>query len=40
LPALALYEKFGFRIEGTSPFYAWRNGGYVDAHHMARIRPA
>lgn len=38
--ALALYEKFGFRIEGTSPLYAWRNGHYVDAHHMARIRPA
>jgi L-phenylalanine/L-methionine N-acetyltransferase len=36
--AVALYEKFGFEIEGTHRRYAFRNGEYVDAHSMARIR--
>jgi putative acetyltransferase len=36
--ALALYEKFGFEIEGTHRRYAFRDGGYVDAYSIARIR--
>ena len=36
--AVALYERFGFEIEGTHRRYAFRNGGYVDAYSMARIR--
>jgi len=36
--ALALYKKFGFEIEGTHRRYAFRDGGYVDAYSIARIR--
>ncbi len=36
---IALYEKFGFEREGTHRRYAFRNGEYVDAYSMARIRP-
>ena len=36
--AIALYEKLGFEIEGTHRRYAFRNGGYVDAYSMARIK--
>ncbi|QBJ34978.1 GNAT family N-acetyltransferase [Hafnia alvei] len=36
--AVALYKKFGFEIEGTSRSYAYRDGDYVDAFHMARLR--
>ncbi|WP_192458071.1 GNAT family N-acetyltransferase [Musicola keenii] len=39
LPAQALYKKFGFIVEGESKDYAFRDGRYVDAFHMARIRP-
>jgi L-phenylalanine/L-methionine N-acetyltransferase len=35
---IALYEKFGFAKEGTHRRYAFRNGEYVDAYSMARIR--
>ena len=35
-PALAVYRKFGFEIEGTGKNYALRNGQYVDAYYMAR----
>ncbi len=35
---IALYEKFGFEIEGTHRRYAFRNGDYVDAYSMARLR--
>jgi len=35
---IALYKKFGFEIEGTHRRYAFRNGEYVDAYSMARIR--
>lgn len=38
-PALRLYRKFGFEIEGTHRRYAFRNGQYVDAHTMARLHP-
>jgi putative acetyltransferase len=37
-PAIALYRKFGFEIEGTHRRYAFRDGKYVDAHAMARLR--
>ena len=37
--ALALYRKFGFEVEGTHRAYALRDGRYVDATCMARIRP-
>ena len=36
---IALYEKFGFEVEGTHRRYAFRNGEYVDAHSMARLKP-
>ena len=37
-PAIALYEKFGFEIEGTHRCFAYRQGAYVDAYVMARLR--
>jgi L-phenylalanine/L-methionine N-acetyltransferase len=36
-PALKLYEKFGFVIEGTLKKYAFRAGNYLDAYTMARL---
>jgi putative acetyltransferase len=36
-PAVGLYEKFGFRVEGTLKRYAFRDGKYVDAYTMARL---
>jgi len=39
-PALALYRKFGFEIEGRFRGYAMRDGAYVDAYSMARLHPA
>jgi putative acetyltransferase len=36
--AVHLYEKFGFTIEGTARRYALRQGTYVDAFLMARLR--
>jgi putative acetyltransferase len=38
--AIALYKKFGFEIEGTLRQYAYREGNYVDAYAMARMRQA
>jgi L-phenylalanine/L-methionine N-acetyltransferase len=38
-PAIALYRRFGFQIEGTHRAYALRDGAYVDAHAMARLHP-
>lgn len=38
VPAIRLYEKFGFRIEGTLVGYAFRDGQFVDTYTMARIR--
>lgn len=37
--AIALYKKYGFEIEGTSRFDAFKNGRYASTHNMARIRP-
>jgi putative acetyltransferase len=37
-PAIRLYEKFGFAIEGTLAQFAFRDGQYVDAYVMARLR--
>ena len=37
-PALRLYKKLGFEIEGTQRKYAFRDGAYVDAYAMARVR--
>ena len=36
--AIHLYRKFGFDVEGTHRRYAFRDGGFADAHFMARIR--
>ena len=36
--AVALYKNCGFEIEGTHRRLAFRNGEYVDAYSMARIR--
>lgn len=38
-PAIRLYAKQGFEIEATSPAKMLRDGVYVAAHEMARIRP-
>jgi putative acetyltransferase len=37
-PAIRLYKKFGFNIEGTLVRYAFRDGQYVDTFIMARLR--
>ena len=37
--ALALYRKFGFEVEGTLREDAFRDGRYVDAFMMGRLRP-
>jgi len=37
-PALRLYKKFGFTIEGTLIRYAYRAGEYVDVYAMARFK--
>lgn len=39
-PAIRLYKKFGFVIEGKLVSYAYRDGQYVDTYAMARLRPA
>lgn len=36
--ALALYRRHGFEVEGTHRDYALRDGRYVDAYAMARLR--
>ena len=37
-PAIRLYKKFGFVIEGTLAEYAFRDGQYADVYAMARLR--
>ncbi len=38
LPAIALYERFGFVVEGVKRADAFRAGGFADAKVMARVR--
>ncbi|PYS48771.1 MAG: GNAT family N-acetyltransferase [Acidobacteria bacterium] len=38
--AIHLYERFGFEHEGTLRQHSFRDGSYVDAYMMARLRPA
>ena len=37
-PGVRLYKRFGFEIEGTNKAIAFREGEYVDAYYMARLR--
>lgn len=37
-PALSLYRKFGFEVEGHLKSFAFRDGEYIDAYCMARLR--
>ena len=37
-PAIALYRKFGFEVEGTARGFCFQAGSYVDVHTMARVR--
>jgi putative acetyltransferase len=37
-PAIRLYKKFGFVVEGTRRADAFRDGKYVDSYQMARVR--
>ncbi len=37
-PAVHLYLKHGFEIEGTRPMYALREGEYADVYVMGRLR--
>jgi L-phenylalanine/L-methionine N-acetyltransferase len=37
-PAIALYKRNGFEIEGTHRDFAFRSGTFVDAYAMARIK--
>ncbi len=39
-PAIKLYQKFGFKIEGREVQHAFRDGQYVDSYLMARLREA
>lgn len=39
-PAIALYRRFGFRVEGTHRGYAMRDGVYADVLAMARLHPS
>jgi putative acetyltransferase len=38
-PALRLYRRFGFEVEGTKRRYALRDGEWMDALAMARLAP-
>jgi putative acetyltransferase len=38
-PALRLYRRFGFEVEGTKRRYALRDGEWADALCMARLSP-
>ncbi|HEU4324806.1 MAG TPA: GNAT family N-acetyltransferase [Roseiflexaceae bacterium] len=37
-PAIRLYKRFGFVVEGTHHQWGFRNGDLVDAYTMARVR--
>jgi RimJ/RimL family protein N-acetyltransferase len=36
--AIALYEKFGVKVEGTHHRLAFRDGELADAYSMARLK--
>lgn len=36
--AIRLYERYGFEIEGTLRDFGFRDGAYVDAYMMARLK--
>jgi putative acetyltransferase len=36
--AVHLYRQFGFEVEGTMRDYAFREGGFIDAYMMGRLR--
>lgn len=38
-PAIALYRRFGFEVEGTYRAHALKDGVYVDGLAMARLHP-
>ena len=38
-PAVRLYKKYGFEIEGTLRRHSFRAGQYVDVYFMARLKP-
>jgi len=38
-PAIALYKRHGFELEGTHKAFAFRDGSLVDAYAMARVKP-
>jgi putative acetyltransferase len=38
-PAIGLYRKFGFEVEGTRRCDTFRDGKFVDSFEMARLRP-
>ncbi|MGO4704729.1 GNAT family N-acetyltransferase [Microvirga sp. 2MCAF38] len=37
-PAIALYKRNGFEVEGTHKAFAFRDGSFIDAYAMARIK--
>jgi len=37
LPALALYSKRGFQIEGTAVYALCIDGNYIDLHYMSKV---
>jgi len=39
-PGVRLYRNCGFEVEGTMRRHAFRDGRYVDAFLMARLRPS
>ena len=39
-PAVRLYKRYGFAIEGTLACFAYRDGQLVDVYSMARLRGA
>jgi putative acetyltransferase len=39
-PAIRLYKKFRFEVEGTLKWFGYRDGRFVDVYTMARIREA
>jgi putative acetyltransferase len=36
-PAVRLYKKFGYEIEGRQRDYAFRDGAYADVYNMAKL---